>query len=72
MGIRNVNTLRKGLLIRIFSNFLQPVMSHAEFRGDFQKMAQFAQAVYTHYIRVAKIHSHKKAIMGAVVTRTTW
>ena len=43
-------------------------MSHAEFRGNFQKMAPFfIMRLYTRR-GVAKNHSHKKAIMEAVVT----
>ena len=47
-------------------------MSRGEFRGDFQKMGQFSQIVYMQAFRTVKNHSHKKAIMGAVVTKTTW
>ena len=47
-------------------------MRYGEFKGNFQKMASISQCVYIQSFRVAKNHSHKKAIMGAVVTKTKW
>ncbi len=38
----------------------------------FRKLHQFSQVIYIQSFRVAKNHSHKKAIMGAVVTKTKW
>ena len=49
-----------------------PLWDMANFGVIFRKWRQFLQCVYIQSFRVTKNHSHKKAIMGAVVTETKW